>query len=278
MFDDETAGPSGPVVRVRLDIAYDGGGFRGLAPNPGVRTVVGELRELYAPMLGYVPEITMSGRTDAGVHARRQTLTLDVPEAFELQRLAHVVNRRRVHDIAVLSVGAVDDGFDARHSATGRRYRYRVLSGDLPDPLLAGRVWWVRDSLSLPAMQLAADAFIGEHDFSSFCRRPKVAAGQTPVSLVRRVRQATWREVEHPLDTPAVRLLEFEIEGPAFCHQMVRSIVAFCVAVGQGKRSPSDVLPTLAARDRNASVSPAPPDGLTLWDVTYPAPPDSDAA
>lgn len=267
LFDDDATGPSGPVVRVRLEIAYDGGGFRGLAPNPGVRTVVGELRELYAPMLGYVPDITMSGRTDAGVHARRQTLTLDVPAAFEIDRLATVVNRRRVDDVAVLSVEAAPDDFDARHSATGRRYRYRVLSGSVPDPLLAGRVWWVRNELSVPAMQSAADAFIGEHDFSSFCRRPK--GTETPVSLVRRVREANWRVVDHPLDIPEARLLEFEIEGPAFCHQMVRSIVAFCVAVGRGQRSAADVLPTLAARDRNASVSPAPPDGLTLWDVTY---------
>lgn len=264
----EPTGPSGPVVRVRLDIAYDGGGFRGLAPNPGVRTVVGELRQLFAPILGWTPEIAMSGRTDAGVHARRQTLTLDVPADLELDRLVRVVNRRRVRDVSVLSASVVEVDFDARHSATGRRYRYRVLEGAVPDPLLDGRVWWVPDHLSLPAMQLAADAFIGEHDFSSFCRRPK--GTDVAVSLVRRVRSAAWREVEHPLDLDGVRLLEFEIEGPAFCHQMVRSIVAFCVAVGQSKRSPADVPPTLAALDRNAAVSPAPPDGLTLWDITYP--------
>ncbi len=225
--------------------------------------------DVLEPVLGHAPEITMSGRTDAGVHARRQTLTFDTSDTVDVERVQRVVNRRLGSDVAALEVRVVDDTFDARHSAIGRRYRYRVLSGPTPDPLLAGRVWWVPEALAVPVMQAAADGFVGEHDFSSFCRRPKTADG-TEVSLVRRVREATWRVVDHPLEVADTRLLEFEIEGPAFCHQMVRSITAFCVAVGRGKRSPAEVRAVLAARDRNASVSPAPPDGLTLWDVTYP--------
>ena len=158
----------------------------------------------------------------------------------------------------------VDDGFDARFSATWRHYRYDVWNGATPNPLLAGRAWWVPQPLARWALQAACDPLIGEHDFASFCRRPKVAEGEPEPSLVRRVLSARWSELDDPDH------LRFEIRANAFCHQMVRSIVGTLVDVGLGKASPGDIRGILVRRDREAAGQVAPPYGLVLWEVGYP--------
>jgi tRNA pseudouridine38-40 synthase len=261
---DEPTGPVGPVVRVRLVVAYHGGRFRGLAPNPGVRTVVGELVGVLAPLLGARPEVSMAGRTDAGVHAWGQVLSFDVPEdRADLDRIQRAVNRRLGPEVVVREIALAPAGFDARRDATARHYRYTVVNRPVPDPFLAGTAWWVADPLDLEAMRLACDPLIGQHDFSSFCRRPRgttteVAEG----SLVRRVTDIGWKD-------RGEGLLQLHISGPAFCHQMVRSIAGLHVAVGRGRRRAGDVRGVLMARDRHANVSPAPAHGLCLWQVDY---------
>lgn len=260
----ETNGPSGPFVRVRLTIAYDGTNFRGLAPNSGVRTVVGELVRVLSPYLRYEPEIVMSGRTDAGVHSSAQVLSFDAPTAWlDIDRLQRMINARLAPEIVALDARVVADEFSARFDAVGRRYRYTVLNRPLPDPLLARSTWHVAEALDLATMRLACDPILGEHDFSSFCRRPKVKEGGTPVSLARRIDRATWHDMGDGL-------LEFRIEGSAFCHQMVRSLVGFHVAVGKGNRSAGELRSVLAAKDRQAAEQPAPPHGLNLVEVMYP--------
>lgn len=258
------SGPPGPLVRVRLTIAYDGTDFRGLAPNPGVRTVVGELAKVLAPYLRHEPEIVMSGRTDAGVHSSAQVLSFDAPTAWlDIDRLVKMVNSRLAPEIVALEARVVDSGFSARFDAVGRRYHYRVLNRALPDPMLARSTWHVSQKLDLAAMRLACDPILGEHDFSSFCRRPKAKDGGTPVSLGRRIDRATWHELDGDV-------LEFRIAGSAFCHQMVRSIVGFHVSVGRGRRSAGELRAVLAARNRQAAEQPAPPHGLNLVEVVYP--------
>jgi tRNA pseudouridine38-40 synthase len=159
-------------------------------------------------------------------------------------------------------VSIADAEFSARFDAIGRRYRYRIVNRPVPDPFSARFAWWVPEPLRLPLMQLACDPLLGEHDFSSFCKRPKVAPGEEPVSLTRRVTEATWNDLGDGE-------LVFEIAGSAFCHQMVRSIVGFHAAVGRGKRSAGEVRAVLAARDRQVAEQPAPPHGLTLVAVHY---------
>ena len=247
------------TTNVRFVVAYDGGGFRGLAPNPGVRTVVGELQAFLGRVIGREPELIMSGRTDAGVHAWGQVLSAHLPAETDLERLQRSINATFGPEIVVREIAPAGDGFSARFSATGRSYRYQVLNRDVPDPFLAATSWWVPEPLDLDAMDAGASHVIGEHDFSSFCRRPK----GREVSLVRRVRSAGW-STQDPAD-----ILRFEIEGSAFCHQMVRSIVGFLVAVGRGKRKAGEVPDVLAARDRALAEQPAPPHGLTLWSVSY---------
>jgi len=260
----------------RMLVAYDGTDFRGLAPNPGVRTVVGELARVMEPLLGIEPELVMSGRTDAGVHASGQVLSFEVDSAadqLDLDRIQRSINSRLGPEVVLRDITAAADDFSARFSATGRRYRYTIVNRPVADPLLARSAWWVSDQLDVSAMNTASGYLIGEHDFSSFCRRPKPGPGPDGVtvepSMNRRVLGARWSQLG---DTPEDSVLRFQIEGSAFCHQMVRSIVGFLVAVGSGKRSASELGAVLAARDRSAAEQPAPPHGLNLWQVDYEEP------
>lgn len=268
--------PGGSVAhgrRLRLDVAYDGTGFRGFAENAGVRTVAGELRRALETVLRRPVALTCAGRTDAGVHARGQVVTLDVEGAVDLRRLRDSLNSMIGPEIVVSAATMVAPDLDARFSARWRRYRYHVLDAAVPDPFLATTSWWVQGPLDLPAMNSAADSLLGEHDFSSFCRRPR---GESEVSLVRRVLAARWTST--PLEVggadsggvdPQAALLCFEIAATAFCHQMVRSIVGALVRVGTGRLDPTAVAVLLAARDRDGAPQLAPPQGLTLWQVGY---------
>lgn len=263
-------------------MAYDGTDFRGLAPNPGVRTVVGELQRVLEPLLGLQPEIVMSGRTDAGVHAWGQVLSFNLePEPWAalegrggLERMARTINSRLGPEIVVRGVDLAPDEFSARFSATGRGYRYLVVNRPVPDPFLARTAWWVATPLDMEAMNRACPRLLGEHDFSSFCRRPRPAPGPdgrvVEPSLVRRVTGARWLDVSDDAGRNEAGVLRFDIEGSAFCHQMVRSLVGFLVAVGTGKRHEDELEAVLAARDRARAENPAPPHGLTLWQVDYP--------
>ncbi len=259
---------------VRLLVAYDGTDFRGLAYNPGVRTVVGELRNTIGDLTGRKPDMIMSGRTDAGVHAHGQVLNFVLePERWDelhrrggLVRLQRSINARLGPEVVVREVDLAPMDFSARFSATGRRYRYTILNREVADPLTANSAWLVTKPLSLDAMEAACPYLLGEQDFSSFCRAPKPTELNPTPSLVRRVTGARWHDLSA---SHGKGVLRFDIEGTAFCHQMVRSIVGFLVAVGTGKRQADELPAVIAARDRNQAEQPAPPHGLVLWQVDY---------
>jgi tRNA pseudouridine38-40 synthase len=251
--------------RVRLVVGYDGAPFRGFALSPGVRTVVGDLAAAIATVVRQPVELTGAGRTDAGVHAWGQVVSGDLPADTDLTDLARRLNKLCAPAIAVRHAEWVADDFHARFSARWREYHYDVWNAPSPNPLLAGRAWFVPQPLSLWAMQTACDPLLGEHDFTSFCRRPKTDEGQPEPSLVRRVFSARWSEV----DGWNGARLRFEIRANAFCHQMVRSIVGTLVDIGLQRASPGDMRGILVARDREAAGQVAPPEGLVLWEVGY---------
>jgi len=281
------------TVRWRLRVAYDGSGFHGFAAQEGLATVAGSLAAALSRVARTPVTLTCAGRTDAGVHALDQVVHVDLPAdrsaALEPAALVKSCNSQVGPSIVVRSAEIAPDGFDARHSATARRYRYLVVNAPVPDPLLAGLTWHVPDPLDLRAMMTAADALLGEHDFRSFCRRVPGSTADDPIP--RRVIDARWTRLDgrptgartagtsdiggHTASTgpslaPMVGdLLAFEIEANAFCHQMVRSLVGTLIDVGRGRKRPSDMLHILRSADRSQAGQPAPPQGLTLMAVRY---------
>lgn len=253
-------------MRVRFIVAYDGSGFHGFAANVGVRTVGGELAEAIGRIVHRDEpiELTCAGRTDKGVHALGQVVSFDVADGSDVLELARRVNRIVGPEIAVRDPQVVPDSFDARFSATSRTYRYVVWNRPEPDPFRAGRAWHIAAPLDLAALRLACDPFIGDHDFSAFCRAATRADG-TPAPLRRRVISAEWQPGA-PGD------LVFEITASSFCHQMVRSIVGTMVEVGLGRRHAGELLRIIGSGDRANAGRLAPPDGLCLAEVGYSPP------
>lgn len=281
---DDLAGPAADdpaeVVRWRLVVAYDGTNFRGFAAQEGLPTVAGALVTALERHTRTSVTLTCAGRTDAGVHAYGQVVHVDLPrsisEGLDPAALVKSCNSQLAPAIVVREAGIAPGGFDARHSASARHYRYLVLAASVPDPLLAHLSWHVSDPLDLRAMAAAADALLGEHDFRAFCRR--VPGTTADDRIVRRVTDARWTALDGtkraPLPSAALvpqegRLLAFEISANAFCHQMVRSIVGTLVEVGRGRKRPADVLSILASADRQLAGQPAPPQGLALMRVEY---------
>lgn len=266
-------GPSAPPVaveppgpgheRLRLLLAYDGTGFRGFAENRGVRTVGGELRSALERVVGVPLVLAVAGRTDAGVHAQGQVVSVDVPVgSVDPAELRRALNSLLAPRVVAREVAFAPADFHARFSARWRRYRYRLLTTEVPDPFLAATTWWVPAVLDRHRMAEAAHELVGTHDFAAFCRRPR---DRPEASLVRQVTDARFSQ--EPRDDG--RILTFEITAGAFCHQMVRSIVGTLVEVGRGRRPVSSVPEALAGSDRALAGQLAPPQGLVLWEVGY---------
>jgi tRNA pseudouridine38-40 synthase len=251
-------GGAGADRVLKLTVAYDGTDFHGFAAQPDQRTVEGVLQEALARVLQRDDvSLTCAGRTDAGVHAWGQVVSLAAGDDVDVDRLAHAVTRQLAPEVVVRDAELVDAPFDARHDARWRAYRYTIVNRPVPDPFLARTAWWVPEPLELARLRLGADPFLGEHDFATFCRK-----GPAGSSTVRRVLDASW----HDLGDGMVR---FDITATAFCWQMVRSIVGTLVDVGAGKIRPGELLGILRARDRNAAGRVGAPQGLCLWEVGY---------
>lgn len=248
-------------MRLRLDVAYDGGDFHGWAAQPGLRTVEGELSAALATVLR-VPSValTCAGRTDAGVHARGQVVHVDLESLPEgPDRLVRRMNGVLPPDLRVRRAAEAPDGFDARFSAAWRRYAYRVVdSPAAADPLARRHVLaWPRP-LDVAAMASASPALLGLQDFASFCKRREGA------TTIRTLLDLTWTRDPHGV-------VVAEVRADAFCHSMVRSLVGCLLAVGEGRRPVGWPAEVLAAGTRAAAVAVAPAHGLTLEEVGYPA-------
>jgi tRNA pseudouridine38-40 synthase len=251
-------------VRLRIDLAYDGGAFHGWAAQPGQRTVQGELERALSTVLRLPRVATVcAGRTDTGVHARGQVAHTDVAEDV-LERAAgrsegeptEAVSRRLngvlPPDLRVRRVAVAPVGFDARFSALWRRYAYRVCDG-VPDPLTRHQVLaWPR-ALDVAAMNDAATDLLGLHDFAAFCKQREGA------TTVRTVLELSWVREDAAI-TGTVR-------ADAFCHHLVRALVGCLLAVGEGRRPVAWPGQVLAAAERDPAVTVVPPHGLTLEEV-----------
>lgn len=269
---------SGGLVRVRLDLGYDGTGFAGWAVQPGLRTVQGTLQAALATLLRISPEqvdVVVAGRTDAGVHASGQVCHVDVPAAAWaslpgrsslsptaslLRRLAGVLPP----DVRVHAVDIAPEGFDARFSAVGRCYTYRVCDhpAGVP-PLRRHDVVPYPRPLDQAAMDDAARRLLGLHDFAAFCRRREGA------TTIRTLVEFAWtRDVEG--------LVVARVVADAFCHSMVRALVGTVLPVGEGRRDAGWPARVLAAGVRDSAVNVAPARGLVLSEVLYP--PDDELA
>ncbi len=273
---------SPPLLRLRLDLAYNGSGFAGWAVQPGLRTVAGVLGDALALLFrGPVP-LVVAGRTDAGVHASGQVAHIDVA-AERLAALAPrsgpaglaetgapglVGMRRRLAgvlpaDLRVREIAVAAAGFDARFGALRRHYRYRVGTADWGiDPLGGVGVLSRPRPLDVARMQRAAQALLGLHDFAAYCRPRE---GSTTVRDLQRL------EVSAAGDQVVV-----DVTADAFCHSMVRSLVGVLLGVGDGRLDIGAPAAVLAAGQRTATVHTAPASGLTLIAVDYP--PDADLA
>jgi tRNA pseudouridine38-40 synthase len=248
-----------------VDLAYDGSSFAGFARQPARRTVQGTLEGALSRVLGQDVRTTCAGRTDRGVHALAQVVHLDVDlevdraarALADLAELAVRLDRLVGDEIAVWTVRRVGADFDARFSATGRGYRYRLADTPVLDPLDRHDRWHVHERLAVDPMRSGAHHLVGEHDFAAFCRRPP--AGGTTVRRLERVAISRPRPGE-----VAIRLA-----GNAFCHNQVRSIVGCLVEVGRGRRRPDWIGEVLRGRDRGLAARVAPPHGLVLEHVRY---------
>lgn len=253
----------GPALaRVRLFVSYHGGFFHGFVSNNQLPTVEDVLVKAISTITRNPVRLIIAGRTDTGVHARQQVITVDIPADTHLESFVRGVNSLCAPNVAVCEPEWVDDSFDARRNATWRRYRYFICNQSTPNPLVQDSTWYVHRALSLPLMNLATDALVGHLDFAAFCRRDNVSDADEPKPTMRYVMDAKWVD-------QGEGILFFEIRANAFCYQMVRGIVGFLVDVGLGKRPPSDARAILLARDRAHGSKVAPAHGLVLWDVGY---------
>ena len=243
---------------IRLLLAYDGTEFRGWASqrDPALRTVEGLLADALALVTGERSSLSVAGRTDAGVHARGQVVSFPTSSTLGPERISLAVNSMLGPEVVVRDAGYAPPGFDARFSASGRVYRYRIDEGAVADPFRSRFVWHRSGRLTLAPMRAAARQLVGEHDFASFCRQP--GGGR---STNRRLHRLT-------VDREGERL-ELGFRANAFCHQMVRALVGTLVSVGEGGIDPGDIPQILGSRDRAAAGRPAPAHGLTLERVVY---------
>jgi tRNA pseudouridine38-40 synthase len=252
-------------VRVRLDLSYDGKDFSGWAKQAaGRRTVQGEIEDALRTVTrsSATYELTVAGRTDAGVHARGQVAHVDLPQDVWDEHREKLLNRlagRLSRDVRVRRVAEAPAGFNARFSAVWRRYAYRVT--DNPggvDPLLRGHVLWHDWPLDVAAMNAASAGLVGEYDFAAYCKK---RAGATTIRTLQRLE---WERDAFGVITATVR-------ADAFCHNMVRSLVGALLFVGDGHRPVEWPAKVLATGVRDSAVHVVQPHGLTLEEVGYPA-------
>ncbi|MBQ6521567.1 MAG: tRNA pseudouridine(38-40) synthase TruA [Atopobiaceae bacterium] len=265
----ETAAPD-RVETMVVELGYRGGAYSGFAEqkDPAIRTVAGELRHALELILRREVELTCAGRTDAGVHALAQYVSLPVYGEEcdrEGRRIVHALVGITPDDISIRGLYRAEASFSARFDALRRHYRYRIALGETAPIMAQGTSWWFRqvNELDVAAMHEAAQLLLGERDFKSFCK----ASSAEGISTMRCLEQLDV----HRIEEAGENLIAFDVCANAFLHNMVRTLVGTLVEVGRGVHGPAWVLDVLEARDRRAAGQSAPAEGLVLAAVDYPA-------
>lgn len=248
-----------PTRTLALTVAYEGTAFAGWQRQPDARTVQEVLESALAIIEGQPVGVVAAGRTDAGVHALAQVVSVDVANQLPPATLRRALNVRLPGDVRVTQVTRKPSGFNARRDARSKAYRYTLLLDPSPSPFVRRVVWAIPPRLDLAAMQRAAALLVGEHDFAAF-----QAAGGDVRTSVRRVLRSRLREV--PGDPGYVH---YDIEGTGFLRHMVRNIVGTLVDIGRGRWPAEYIGELLASRDRRRAGATAPPEGLVLVRVRY---------
>jgi tRNA pseudouridine38-40 synthase len=264
-----------PSVAICGLVAYDGSDYHGFQWQPGVPTIQGALEEALARLVGSPARVVGAGRTDTGVHASGQVIATQVTWRHTVEELQRAWNAHLPRSLAIRRLQVAPAGFHPRFSAVERAYRYTIIEANEQSPAAPRRspltdryALYVTQPLNLAAMNEAAQGLLGEHDFATF--------GKAPVGdhTVRTVYEAVWQVAgagPPPLSPYPGRRLVFTIRANAFLYQMVRNLVGTLLAVGCGRRTPGEVQSALAACNRSCSAPPAPPHGLNLERIRYPA-------
>ena len=245
------------MQRYRLDIAYDGSAYAGWQIQPNAMTVQQKLETVLTQLTGESRKVHGSGRTDQGVHARRQVAHVDLIKPMTGEAIRRALNALLPADIRVQRVVRAASDFHARRSAVRKEYRYCIYSGEIVPPWLRLYRTAARRPLDVSAMRQAAKLLKGRHDFAAFTANPKCVVEST---------------VRNLMDlTVAKRGAEITIRatGNGFLYKMVRSLAGFLIRVGEGTVAPDEAKVILASRKRTAAVPTAPPEGLFLWNVWY---------
>ena len=247
------------MPRYRLTLEYDGGPYRGFQAQAGLPTIQGSLERAVTGFCGETARVHAAGRTDTGVHATGQAAHVDLEQDWPAETVRNALNAHlRPEPIVVLTAEVADLDWHARFSATGRRYRYRILNRVSPPSLDQGRVWHVKKPLDAEAMHAAAQVLVGHHDFTTF--RDLACQANSPMKT---------------LDVAAVRREDREVvlefASRSFLHRQVRSMTGSIAEVGVGRWTADDLKAALDARDRKACGQVAPADGLYLTGVDYAA-------
>lgn len=265
-FDKMTSKPQA-TRRILLRVAYDGTNYHGWQVQPNAKTIEGELNRILTQLTGEEIQVTGASRTDAGVHALGNVAVFDTLSRIPAEKFSYALNQRLPEDIVIQSSVQVADDFHPRHCDCRKTYEYDILNRTFPLPAYRNTAYFLYGDLDLDAMRKACQAFLGEHDFASFC-----AAGAQVQTTVRTI--YSLEVLEQPLagigrgDIPE-RLLTIRVRGNGFLYNMVRIITGTLVEVGRGHIRPEEIEGIIAACDRAKAGPTAPARGLRLVEIAY---------